>query len=253
MAEKREYRLKIEAYSPRTMPMKRLAEYLADVSVLFGEEDRVHLIAIEESSTCPVVLVDREAEPSVIERIHKAQNREGPIEPIRAISSINARLIADNTSAALLNPVRDNILPFPGAKTPKRIEWPSINQAGELYGIPIVIGGKNDPVPVHLLDGEKELPCLAPRAKAKEIAEYLFSATLRAFGRGRWRKSEDGSWEMERFLIESFEVTQRTSLNETVNSLRAIEAKWKSIDDPIATLDAIRTGDMIERNGPVRQ
>ena len=159
MAEKREYRLKIDAYSPRTMPMKRLAEYLADVCVLFGEEDRVHLIAIEESSTCPVVLVDREAEPFVVDRIHKAQKGEGPEEPIRAIGRINARLADDNTFAALLNPIRDNLIEFPGIRTPRRIEWPSINQAGELYGIPIVIGGKNDPVPVHLLDGEEEIQC----------------------------------------------------------------------------------------------
>jgi hypothetical protein len=153
----------------------------------------------------------------------------------------------------LLNPINAKVLEFPGAKAPKQIEWPSINQAGELYGIPIVVGGRNDPVPVHLLDGEEELPCLASRAKAKEIAEYLFNATLRVFGRGRWRKSEDGSWKMERFLVETFEVIQKTSLEETINNLRAIKAGWKSLEDPLADLDAIRTGDAAKHNGPVRQ
>ena len=43
MAERREYRLKIEAYAPETMPMKRLAEYLADMAVLLGDEVRCTL------------------------------------------------------------------------------------------------------------------------------------------------------------------------------------------------------------------
>ena len=185
MTEKRRYRLKIEAYSPETMPMKRLAEYLTDVAVLLGDEQHVHLIGIEGSSTCPVVLVDREAEQGVVNRVHRAYLKEGPEEAVRAITSINARLVADNACAALLNPINDKVLEFPGAKAPRRIEWPSINQAGELYGVPIVIGGKNDLVPVHLLDGEEEHPCLAHRGKAKEIAPYLFTATI---------KTEPGRW-----------------------------------------------------------
>jgi hypothetical protein len=102
VSTKREYRLKIEAYTPETMPMRILAEYLSDVALLFGEEGCVHLIGVESSSTCPVVLVDWEAEPKVIDRVTKARNREGPEEAIRAIDAINKRLEKDNGSAALL-------------------------------------------------------------------------------------------------------------------------------------------------------
>ena len=63
MADKREYRLKISAYTRETMPMKRLAEYLSDMAILLGDEKGVHLIAVESGSTCPVILVDWEAEP----------------------------------------------------------------------------------------------------------------------------------------------------------------------------------------------
>ena len=38
MTDKREYRLMISAFTPETMPMKRLAEYLFDLAALFGEE-----------------------------------------------------------------------------------------------------------------------------------------------------------------------------------------------------------------------
>src|ERR1700733_6952053 len=110
MAERREYRLKINAYSPETMPMKRLAEYLADLAMLFGDESHVHLVGIEASSTCPVVLVDWEAEPKIAERVQKARNREGPEDAQRAVENINSRLKKDNASADLLNPDRSKIL-----------------------------------------------------------------------------------------------------------------------------------------------
>jgi hypothetical protein len=34
MSDTEEYRLKIEAYTPETMPMQRLAEYLAELALM---------------------------------------------------------------------------------------------------------------------------------------------------------------------------------------------------------------------------
>ena len=64
-----------ECLLPRNHAHERLAEYLLDVSVLLGEEPNVHLIGVESSSTCPVLLVDWEAEPKVIDRVQKALKR----------------------------------------------------------------------------------------------------------------------------------------------------------------------------------
>ena len=243
MAEKREYRLKINAYSPETMPMKRLAEYLADMAVLLGEESNVHLIGVESSSTCPVVLVDWEAEPKVIERVQKARNGEGPEDARRAIVNINARLQKDNASADLIDPQRSKVLEFLGAKAERPIEWPSINQAAELYGIPVWVGGRSELSDVDLLDGEREWKCLAGRAIAIAIAHHIYTATLRVYGKGRWRKAPGADWELERFVIEDFDVTKATNLEQTIKDLRTIKANWKSLSDPLAELDAVRSGE----------
>lgn len=253
MAEKREYRLKIDGFSPETMPMKRLAEYLSDVAVLFGEESHVHLIGVESSSTCPIVLVDWEAEAKILDRVQRARNREGPEEAVRAIDDINARLRNDNTSANLLNPARGKLVEFPGVKleVAKPIQWPTINQAAELYGVPILVGGKSDPVPVHLLDGATEHNLLAERVRAKQIAAYLFTATLRVMGRGRWRKLQTGVWDLERFVIEDFELIKITTLNQAVTELRGIKAQWKELDDPLALLGEFRTGEPNKPNGGI--
>jgi hypothetical protein len=242
MPDKREYRLKISAYSPETMPMRRLAEYLSDMAVLLGEESHVHLIAIESSSTCPVVLVDWEAEPKVVERLEKAKGGEGAPEAKQAIESINFRLRKDNASADLLNPVRSKVMEFPGAKIEQPIEWPSINQAAELYGVPIWIGGRAELSNVDLLDGEKEWKCLADRNKAIAIAHHLYVSTLRVSGNGRWRKAPNGTWGLERFVIEDFELVRANTIEQAIGDLRSIKAEWKSLNDPLAALGAIRSG-----------
>ena len=46
MVEVLTYRLKIDAYTPETMPMGRLAEYMADLAVILGERAAVHFVQL---------------------------------------------------------------------------------------------------------------------------------------------------------------------------------------------------------------
>ena len=95
---------------------------------------------------------------------------------------------------------------------------------------------------VDLLDGASEWGCLAAKAKAIAIAPHIYTATLRVYGRGRWRKSPDGPWILERFVIDDFDIVRFQSIDQTINELRAIKAKWKTLDDPLAALMEIRSG-----------
>ena len=240
--DRHEYRLKIDAYSPETMPMKRLAEYLSDMAVLLGEEGSVHLIGIESGSICPVVLVDWAAEPNVQDRLARVRANAGPEDALRAAQSIDARLAKDNATADLIGPTQAKLFQFPGASRPKPIEWPSINQSGTLIGVPIAVGGKNEQVPVHLQDGDAEYFLLADRDKAKRSADYLFTTTLRVSGRGRWRKQPSGPWLLERFVVDDFELVKTSKFGEALDQLRGIDAAWKHLDDPLAVLEGLRTG-----------
>ena len=65
----REYRFEIDAFTPASMPMFRLAEYVADLAKIFGNNNNVHLLKIDPGSTVPVVMVEWEAEPKVRDRI----------------------------------------------------------------------------------------------------------------------------------------------------------------------------------------
>src|SRR5690348_4671004 len=116
--KRREYRFKIDAFTPETMPMARLAEYLADLARLFGTENSVHLIKVEKGSTVPVMLVEYEDEPKVRERLHAVNNKEGPEDAMKAAYSLNQRLEKDNGTGAIVDPVGRNVIKFPGRDRP---------------------------------------------------------------------------------------------------------------------------------------
>ena len=245
MAKKRQdgphvYRFKIDAYSPETMPLGRLAEYLADLSVLFGEDQNVHLIKIEKSSTVPVVLVDREAEPKVRERLNAVVRRDAPPEAMRAAASIDEKLRKDNAKGKVIAPTGDNLIVFPGKDHVEPLIYGPFTQPGIIIGMPIMVGGKNDPVPVHLQTKDGVYDCLARRERAREIASYLFTTYIEAEGIGRWIRHSTGEWEMKSFRIGNFKPLEYATLRDTIKKLRAVPAKWKEKEDPLSELRDLR-------------
>lgn len=45
-----EYTFDIDAFTPTSIPAVRLAEYIRELSLLFGSEEGVHFIRIDEGS-----------------------------------------------------------------------------------------------------------------------------------------------------------------------------------------------------------
>src|SRR5262245_42318262 len=79
-----EFRFEIKAYTPETMPLQRLAEYLDHLATLLGEAKSVHLVRLEGGSTVPVLAVDWESVPKVKKRANDVRNNEGPAEATKA-------------------------------------------------------------------------------------------------------------------------------------------------------------------------
>lgn len=238
----REYRFKIDAYSPVTMPLGRLAEYLADLAILFGEDKSIHLIEVEEGSTVLVNLVEKEAEPKVLENLDAVSRKEAPPERMRAAESIDERLRRDNAIGFVIAPTGDNIIKFPGREHAEPLTYGPFNEPGVLIGKPIMVGGKNDPVPVHLEGKEGIYDCLAKRDIARRIAPYLFTNYIKVEGIGRWVRRPTGHWEMIKFTIKNFDPVEDVSLRESIQRLRALPAKWKEKEDPLDELMSIRHG-----------
>ena len=236
-----EFRFEIKAYTPTSMPLERLARYLDHLAMLLGETKSVHLVRIDTGSTVPVVSVEWESVPKVKKRANDVRNNEGSATACAAKRAIETDLAEDNAEYGdLLDHHGARVIRFAGWTKAVEPEYGPFSQPGTLDGVPIVVGGENDPVPVHLQDRGGIHNCLATRDIAKGISRYLFTAPLRVAGVGRWVRAAEGAWEMRRFTIQSFQELRVESIPDITKRLRAIDAAWKNTNDPIGDLVAIR-------------
>jgi hypothetical protein len=241
--EQVEYRFRIDAFSPDTMPMERLAEYMAELAKLLGSQQSVHFVRLEPGSTVLVEKIEHEAVPKVRDRVHGVKHRDAPEDAIRAYDTINRKLREDNGSASLETDVESQVskvIEFPGKNRTPLEKFDSIYQRGVVDGVLIRIGGRDETVPVYLEEGKKLHICNANRTVAKLLAPYLFAGALRASGEGKWNRDDFGNWVMERFTIHDFKQLDETPLREIVGNLRKIESPFRSMKDPLGEIKKMR-------------
>ena len=241
MTEGRTYRLKIDTYTPETMPMGRLAEYMADLAIILGERAAVHFVGLECGSTVLVHKVEEEAAPKVRARVNLVRLGEGPADAMKGARDLNRRLREDGGMATLLEETAE-VLPFPGRNIPVSLAFPPFNQDGVIDGTVIRVGGRGAVVPVHIDTGTMLYSkCEANRDIAKELARHIFTAEVRVNGKGRWHVDEEGTWILDKFTIRDFEILNSTPLVDAVKALReGAGSDWETITDPWADLIAAR-------------
>jgi hypothetical protein len=236
-----QYEFRIDAFTPETLPMARLAEYMSDLAELLGNAEKVHFVRLKKGSAVLVHNVEWEAAPKVVERIRAIKQSEGPPEAMKAYNSIDRRLASDNAIGYLVAPSKDKVIEFPGRSRPESDAYGSFTQPGSFDGIPIMIGGKMDPVPVHMEEGDIVHLCYSSREIAKRLAAHLFVSFVRVTGYGRWHRDPDGVWVMDRFTISDFNHLRDETLEEAIARLRAAAGKPES-EDVISDLKKIRHG-----------
>jgi len=250
MTVPREYRFKITPFTPATIPMARLVEYMAELAVVLGAEEHVHFVRLQKGSTVLVHKIENEALQEVEERLTSVRKGKGPSDAVQSIRNINRKLREDNGTGTLTRG-RATILKFPDQ--PERpLNFGTFLEEGSLDGVVIEVGGKSDTVPIHLqlFDKTKIHLCDAERGLAKQLARFLFDTEIRVHGTGRWIRDEQGAWSLDRFRIKSFEELNDLPLTSVVAGLRAIAGSdWSTTKDPWAELDLIRNGPDSGDNG----
>lgn len=245
MEEANEYRLNIDAFTPDTFPMWRLAQYMEDLANLLGEREHVHFVRLEEGSTVLVQRVDMESAPRVQARVRAIRPAEdvGDATALRAYRSLDRRLAEDNAVGRLCGPDGAEIIRFPGRKQAAPLTFGPFRQPGSLDGVLIKLGGRDETVPVHLEEEGRVRICNATRDMARQLSPYLFGPAIRVQGSGRWERNAEGTWVLVRFDIEGFTALDETPLGDIVERLRRIPGNdWKSVDDPYAELQRVRQG-----------
>lgn len=233
-----EYRFRIaDSWTPQTLPMERLAEYMLQLARFLGERERVHFDSVEPGSVGLRAHVEAPAERRVADRMRKVLDGEAPEDARKAFKELDDFLSKDNATGSLSGP-ENVVIPFPGRDRREPLFFGPFRQEAVLYGELIKIGGKDATVSVQLRDGGRihtGLEC--DQAQARRLATHLFGPTLRVRGIGSFVRGGDGTWELRRFKIEGFDVLDDLTIGEAVQRLRALPGtRWGEAEDPVREL-----------------
>jgi hypothetical protein len=231
-----------ESYTPKTIPLDRLAAYIAGVARLLGESANVHLEAIEEGSVAIRVDVDEPARPKVRERVRAIRAGSAPKDALKAYKDLDDMLLKDNAIGTLAGDAEDVVVPFPGKRRPQPIVFGPFRQAGHIDGQVYRIEGKDDTKHVGVRDGDRDYGSLiTSEAVALRLRHQLWDKTLRFYGMGSWLRHGNGAWELKNFRINDFEVLDEAPLDEVVRRLRAVPgAELAQVPDAVQRLLADR-------------
>jgi hypothetical protein len=214
------YELHIAAFSPATIPMARLSEYMADFAALLGHEEHVHFEKLSEGSVAILSRVDPVAEVKVQRRLEEVRYGTAPRAAMEALSAIDDKLAADNAVGSIRRGSA-KIIEFPGRNRPKESSLGPIVQPGTVDGEVIQVGGRDETINVHIKSGDDFHRCITTKAIARRLAHHIFGPPVRLRGRGTWSRAESGEWKLHRFDIETFEVLDETPLSKLFDGLRA--------------------------------
>lgn len=246
MSDREKYTFHIDAYSPATIPMARLAEYLSQLAGLLGNAESVHLVQVDDGSVNVVHEVEFEAIPKVRARLSLVTSLDAPEDLKKRFVQINDMLREDN-AVGLLKRDSQNVVRFPGKEIRKPKKIGPFNESGKIDGVLVRIGGKDKTVHAQLMGhDDKVWSCVVDREMAREMAAHLFGAPLRVLGSARWERDEQEKWNLVAFRASQFEVLSDEDLSQVVERLRQIQQRDPSKDeDFLAVWREIRGDDEV--------
>lgn len=239
-----EYRFIINAYTPATLPMSRLAEYLSDLAKLLGSKDGIHFLHLEPGSSVVAYKVDPDAAIAVTDRLAKTRAGDGPQDALQAVHSINKLLIEDRTDGYIRAIGGAEIIDFPGYRLAdiKNVIVRSPLQPDSLDGVVQRVGklGQNASILLEGSDG-RIFACKTFKSTAKKLALHIFGDEVRLHGFAKWHRTISGQWALDEFFIHDFEVLLDKNLSNVVAELHAVNGSdWVNIKDPWLELEQLR-------------
>lgn len=237
------FHFKIDGFTPATLPMARLAEYIADLADLLGHAEMVHFVKVGDGSADLVHVVEPEEEEAVVHRLQLVKQGLGPTDAQAAFRKLNAKLSQDGKTAKMTRG-RGKLLVFPGAAMAPETFGP-IYMHGHLDGQLIRVGGKDGTKPIHIMTRDAYYICNANAEIARLLAP-AYERYIRVYGNGRWFRQADGKWLLDHFTIKSFDFLDEAPLMEVVSSIRDIPNNdWHKVEDPLGELASIRVREAI--------
>lgn len=229
-----EYTFRIDAFTPETLPMARMAEYMAALAELIGFRDSNHFVRIEPGSARLVSRIDHQDAPKVRERLNVAGSPAAPKDLARAFKALDEMLADDNAIGDIAGAGGAIIIEFPGRTRPTALAFPAFWQDGSIDGQIVSIGGRDKTAHLILQNGLLTYSNIdLPRAAARDLAAHLYGPKIRVFGRGKWERHPDGAWKLLSFIVDRHELLDDVALPEVLAEIRAMPGNGLMADSDI--------------------
>lgn len=223
--------LKLHDRNPETLSMKRLAQYLAQLSDMLGEVEYVHFSSVSQGSAMLNLDIEELHYQRVITHVREVPKGMGARKQQAAYRNLQKLMDEDGTGGAILDDAKAPILSF--RKRAENEKPLVLNRSGSVQGRLYLVGGKDETIPVRLesVNGET-LYCEAPTDIAQRLSPLLFRQ-VRVSGQGSWERSPEGTWKLKKLKIETFQELDSAGLGEVTNRLRSIGGlKWADMENP---------------------
>lgn len=236
-----EYTFRIDVFTPATLPMARLAEYMAALADLIGHKESTHFARIEEGSACLVSCVEEQDAPKVQQRLESVMSPVPPQGAAKAFKTLDDMLAEDNAVGEVIGPAGAVIIPFPGRTRPKALTFPAFRQDGSIDGQIVSIGGRDKTAHVTLQDSGLTYTNIdLNRHLARELAKHLYGTKVRLFGIGRWERHPEGAWKLLAFTVDRYEILDDAPLGAFLAEIRSIPGSGLASEGAYEDLMALR-------------
>lgn len=239
MAELERFEFIVPGYTPDTMPLDRLLEYLTQLSIVLGQPSELHLVAIEPSSTRPVFLARHDVAAKTRQRARQISQGGGSARGREAFDKIRRMVADDGQQPAKLQAHEGVILEFPSADVAYDQIVQAVRQPTTIEGQLVRIGGTREyaQLLIQELAGKIISGCTATRALAQQLGPLIYQ-WISLSGDGLWHRTEEGKWEIKHLQIQTFHPLGDDDHEDVVAKLRAVRIPWPQ--DASAQLSAMR-------------
>lgn len=220
-----EYVFRIDVFTPDTLPMGRLAEYLAALAKMIGHMEHTHFVRVDPGSAQLVHKVDAVDAPKVEARLNNVRLGNAPKDALKARKELDDMLANDNAVGTLSEVETGNVvLPFAGRNRPKPIIFPAFREDTAIQGQIVSIGGRDSTAHAILQDGDVVHVNLSmTREIARQLAPLLYGPVIRLHGNGRFERHTDGVWKMLDFKVDRYEKLDESLPKDFLGGLRTIQ------------------------------
>lgn len=227
MADFERFEFSVPGYTPETMPLDRLIEYLNQLMTILGNPSDLHLVDIETGSTRPVLLARHDIARKVRGRAREVWSGGGPARAQMAFKRVRRMVAEDGGKPAVLFSKKQTILEFQGDDFAEDQVVPSVRQPTTINGKLVRIGGTGEYAQALVEDfsGNVIAGCTVDRGHAAQLGALLYKP-VQLHGIGSWSRDEKGKWQLVRFHVQTFEQMEDAEIDDVLREAAEAVSNW---------------------------